>query len=1093
MGCGASSPSGKEKKKKKEERPKERRQRDAPMQGLGPGNGQIQSEPASADGSRKGHGAATAGGEEGKHGQMTTIDKVKRVANDDPFSETSSKQDGNPSPTSLGAPTPQSDEFDLPAQDYAQPKKKVPAFVFGDPAADGSGTSKSRHLSVEEKERKSSSRRRGVSQDVLSAEDANWEPPKHTRNTPEQAQRIRDSVVNNPLFSALRTEDFEIIVGAMEEEQFEPNTYILRQDEESSQKYYVIHEGSVEVVKDGKIVATFTPGSCFGELELMYNTLCVASVRTVTAATCFSLDRSTYRHIIMKVSKERQRVYKELLSGVTFLSGLNDHQKMVLADAVEPCTFAAGEVIIHFGTNGEWMHIIHTGTVEVIGRDANDASKEVSVCELGPGSTIGEIEFLNRHKCVADVVARTDVRTCRLHRDHFEKCMGPVKDYLTNTVEKHGDYNYYRNNTTTVDGQVLFIPGFSFGDQDTDASPPTPSSSRTPMSASLSHKGGRIVRREAVSATPLDSNFVPPKHPKSDEERQLLRKVVESHSLLGVLHEKDREVIIDAMERISFGEGTTILAEGEEGDGNFHIITEGHVQVSREGKTLCTFGPGSGFGELELLYDQPLRATVVATEDLTTWALDRETYKHIVIKGTSERRHWLKDVLRGVKVFERCDEDRITMLADALAEETYNPGDKLLVKGESPEWMHVVLMGEVEVVGKGGQTVCTFGTGGVVGELEFLNGHPTVADVVAVGEVLTGKLHRSHFERVLGPITQFLEENSKGSEYEYYRKQLDAFSFGAPALLSPKGRSPSSAPLPPIVKKRVAVSAEVVDPTSDFVPKVFPKSAEENQMLQDILGRNILFRALQGDRKGMDIVVNAMEKATFHVGDEIMREDEVGGERWYVVAEGEVEIIKKGSVVACFGPGDSFGEMELMYSCRTAATVRAKTELVCYSIDRETYQHIILKASMAKREHCKAALENVQFLKHMTQWEQDNLADALEPCSYREGETIITMGEEPEAMHIIVEGKAVVVGREDDGETLKEVCVLSHGDMLGDLEFLNQHKAVADVKAATECSTFKLHRDHFEACLGPIKGYIAEKSIGASYSYYQDIVNRATQ
>ena len=52
------------------------------------------------------------------------------------------------------------------------------------------------------------------------------------------------------------------------------------------------------------------------------------------------------------------------------------------------------------------------------------------MCELSVGDPIGELEFLHKHDCVADVVAKTHVETVRLNREHFDMCMGPVLDAL---------------------------------------------------------------------------------------------------------------------------------------------------------------------------------------------------------------------------------------------------------------------------------------------------------------------------------------------------------------------------------------------------------------------------------------------------------------------------------------------------------------------------------------------------------------------------------------------------------------------------------------------------------------------------------------
>ena len=66
----------------------------------------------------------------------------------------------------------------------------------------------------------------------------------------------------------------------------------------------------------------------------------------------------------------------------------------------------------------------------------------MNVCRFGYGDTIGELEFMNNHKCVADVVAATDVKTVKLKRNHFEMCMGPIIEILKDNIATE-TYSYY--------------------------------------------------------------------------------------------------------------------------------------------------------------------------------------------------------------------------------------------------------------------------------------------------------------------------------------------------------------------------------------------------------------------------------------------------------------------------------------------------------------------------------------------------------------------------------------------------------------------------------------------------------------------------
>jgi CRP-like cAMP-binding protein len=62
--------------------------------------------------------------------------------------------------------------------------------------------------------------------------------------------------------------------------------------------------------------------------------------------------------------------------------------------------------------------------------------------------------------------------------------------------------------------------------------------------------------------------------------------------------------------------GDVVVTEGDPGD-LFYVITEGEVEVFRDGHHQCMLGPGEQFGEIALLRDTTRTATVVATRPTT--------------------------------------------------------------------------------------------------------------------------------------------------------------------------------------------------------------------------------------------------------------------------------------------------------------------------------------------------------------------------------------------------------------------------------------------------------------------------------------------
>ena len=71
--------------------------------------------------------------------------------------------------------------------------------------------------------------------------------------------------------------------------------------------------------------------------------------------------------------------------------------------------------------------------------------------------------------------------------------------------------------------------------------------------------------------------------------------------------------------------GTEIVREGDHGD-RFYVIESGEVDVSANGEHLGTMSAGDHFGEIALLRDVPRTATVIAKNDVSLYALERNEF-----------------------------------------------------------------------------------------------------------------------------------------------------------------------------------------------------------------------------------------------------------------------------------------------------------------------------------------------------------------------------------------------------------------------------------------------------------------------------------
>ncbi|XP_068170398.1 protein kinase, cAMP-dependent, regulatory, type II, alpha, B isoform X1 [Antennarius striatus] len=288
--------------------------------------------------------------------------------------------------------------------------------------------------------------------------------------------------------------------------------------------------------------------------------------------------------------------------------------------------------------------------------------------------------------------------------------------------------------------------------------------------------------------------------------------------------------------------------------------------------------------------------------------------------------------------------------------------------------------------------------------------------------------------------------------------------------------------------RRVSVCAEAYNPDDDedddAEPRVVhPKTDEQRRRLQDACRDILLFKTLEQEQFSQ--VLDAMFEVSVKPQEHIIDQGD-DGDNFYVVQMGVYDIlVQKDGLSVCVGKYDnkgSFGELALMYNTPRAATIIAAQEGALWALDRATFHRLIVKNNAKKRKMYEAFIECVPLLKSLEPTERMKIVDVLGVRVFKDGDCIITQGEEADCFYIVESGEVKIMIKsrmEDDTEV--EVACCSRGQYFGELALVTNKPRAASVYAVGQTKCLVIDVQAFERLLGPCMD-IMKRNI----SYYED-------
>ena len=221
-----------------------------------------------------------------------------------------------------------------------------------------------------------------------------------------------------PALSVLSEQQRRTLSEAMEPMEFEDGDVIFRKGDPGD-RFYLVKEGHVRIMVDGKLVSKVSPGQGFGERALEFDMVRTADAVCEGYVVCYTITKASFDRLLGPL----HNIWRfDALRRVNILAALSDQQLLELAELMTERVFTAGEVIFEKGDVGDTFFVVEDGELRIYDEEGTEYAR------VFKGSCFGELALLSQDVRTASVQGVTGGKLLCLHREDFNRTLGKLDE-----------------------------------------------------------------------------------------------------------------------------------------------------------------------------------------------------------------------------------------------------------------------------------------------------------------------------------------------------------------------------------------------------------------------------------------------------------------------------------------------------------------------------------------------------------------------------------------------------------------------------------------------------------------------------------------